>query len=149
MCDALGHDDGRAEQRDQVHERIKQDDTWSARHPKRHPDRTRDPYHQTRGHRPAVNVVVSWPAHHGNFGGSCEKAFRYYEEHLGGSITMIMRAKDLPPDAPAPPGSPDAVIHARMSIAGVELIGNDVPAARFEPMRSAYLYLGVDSPEAA
>jgi PhnB protein len=86
---------------------------------------------------------------HVNFGGTCEKAFRYYEEHLGGSITTILRAKDLPPDAPSPFGSPDAVIHARMSIAGVELIGNDVPTGRFEPMRSAYLYLSVDSPEAA
>lgn len=84
-----------------------------------------------------------------NFGGTCEKAFRYYEEHLGGSITMMMRAKDLPPDAPTPPGSQEAVIHARMNIGGVELIGNDVPPERFEPMRSAYLYLGVDSPEAA
>lgn len=62
---------------------------------------------------------------------------------------MLLRAKDLPPDAPRPPGSPDAVIHARMSIAGVELIGNDVPTEYFQPMRSAYLYLDVDSPEAA
>lgn len=86
---------------------------------------------------------------HVNFGGTCERAFRYYEEHLDGSITTMIRAKDLPPDAPNPSGSPDAVIHARMSIAGVELIGNDVPTERFEPMRSAYLYLGFDSPEAA
>jgi len=31
----------------------------------------------------------------------------------------------------------------------VELIGNDVPADHFKPIRSSYLYLAVDSAEAA
>jgi PhnB protein len=86
---------------------------------------------------------------HINFGGNCEEAFRYYEKHLGGEITMIMRVRDLPPGVPGPGGSKEAVIHARMSIAGVELVGNDVPVDHFAPMRSAYLYLNLESPEAA
>jgi PhnB protein len=86
---------------------------------------------------------------HLNFGGNCEEAFRYYEKHLGGRITTIMRIRDLPPGVKAPPGSPDAVIHAAMDIAGVELIGNDVPPTVFKPIRSSYLYLAVDSPEDA
>lgn len=81
---------------------------------------------------------------HLNFGGDCEQAFRFYEKHLGGKITMMMKAGALPPDVPSP-GSPDAVIHARMDIAGVELIGNDVPPEYFKPIRSSYLYLAVDS----
>jgi PhnB protein len=36
-----------------------------------------------------------------------------------------------------------------MNVAGVELIGNDVPPANFKPVRSSYLYLSVDSAEAA
>ncbi|MFW6079096.1 MAG: VOC family protein, partial [Gemmatimonadota bacterium] len=43
----------------------------------------------------------------------------------------------------------NAVIHARMNVAGVELIGNDVPPNHFQPVRSSYLFLAVDSPEAA
>ena len=87
---------------------------------------------------------------HLNFGGNCEEAFRYYEKHLGGQLTMMMKASDLPEGVPRPPGgSPEAVIHARMSVAGVELIGNDVPSSHFEPVRSSYLYLSVDSTEAA
>jgi PhnB protein len=85
---------------------------------------------------------------HLNFGGNCEEAFRFYERHLGGKITMMMKATELPPQMKAP-GSPDAVIHARMEIAGVELIGNDVPAQYFKPIRSSYLYLNVDSTEEA
>jgi PhnB protein len=82
---------------------------------------------------------------HLNFGGNCEAAFRFYEEHLGGKITMMMRVSDLPPGVKPPDEPTTAVIHARMDIAGVELIGNDVPAKFFQPIRSSYLYLAVDS----
>jgi PhnB protein len=86
---------------------------------------------------------------HLNFGGNCEEAFRYYERHLGGKITTMLRVRDLPPDAPRPPGSLDAVIHARLDVAGVELIGNDVPADYFKSARSVYLYLNADSADSA
>lgn len=81
---------------------------------------------------------------HLNFGGNCEEAFRFYERHLGGKITMMMRADQLPPDV-KPPGPANFVIHARMTLAGVELIGNDVPEKHFKPIRSSYLYLALDS----
>ena len=86
---------------------------------------------------------------HLNFGGNCEEAFRFYEKHLGGKITLIMRQSDLPPGSPRPGGAATAVIHVRMSVAGVELIGNDVPPEHFKPVRSSYLYLAVDSAEEA
>ena len=37
----------------------------------------------------------------------------------------------------------DAVLHARISIGGTELMAADIPNAK--PMRSAYLSLGMDS----
>lgn len=86
---------------------------------------------------------------HLNFGGNCEEAFRFYETHLGGEITMMLRQSELPAHVNAPPGSGDAVLHARMNIGGVELIGNDVPPNHFKPIRSSYLYLAVDSADAA
>ena len=85
---------------------------------------------------------------HLNFGGNCEEAFRFYEKHLGGKVTMMMTASQLPPEVKAP-GSENAIIHARMSIAGVELLGNDVPSQHFKPIRSSYLYLAVDTAEEA
>jgi PhnB protein len=36
-----------------------------------------------------------------------------------------------------------------MDVAGVRLIGNDVPPEYFKPVRSSYLYLSLDSPERA
>ena len=74
-----------------------------------------------------------------NFGGNCEEAFRFYERLLGGHITMTMRVRDLPPGAPRPAEPDDKVIHARMDVAGGELVGNDVPAEHFQPVRTAYL----------
>jgi PhnB protein len=85
---------------------------------------------------------------HLNFGGNCEEAFRFYEKLLGGRITIMMRASELPGGVPAP-GSPDAVIHAHLTAAGIELIGNDVPPSHFKPIRSNYVCLVVDSAEDA
>ena len=81
-----------------------------------------------------------------NFGGNCAEAFRFYEKHLGGKITMIMRQNEMPNP---PAAATDAVIHARMDIAGTVLIGNDVPESHFQKMRSVYLYLAVDSADEA
>ena len=84
-----------------------------------------------------------------NFAGQCAEAFRFYEKHLGGKITMIMKQSELPVEYKVPPGSKNAIVHARMNIAGVELIGNDVPPEHFNPIRSCYLFLSVDSSDAA
>jgi PhnB protein len=86
-----------------------------------------------------------------NFGGNCREAFEFYAVHLGGKMTAMMARKDAPGiDPGAAGGGPEeAIIHARISIAGTELIGNDVPAEVFQPIRSSYLYLAVDSVEEA
>jgi PhnB protein len=81
-----------------------------------------------------------------NFGGNCEEAFRFYEKHLGGKITMMMNQSQAPG---APSGAGEAIIHARMSIGQTELIANDVPPSVFKKMRSVYLYLSVDSAKEA
>jgi PhnB protein len=31
-----------------------------------------------------------------NYGGNCEEAFKFYETHLGGTITMLMRHGEQP-----------------------------------------------------
>jgi PhnB protein len=78
-----------------------------------------------------------------NFAGTCAEAFRYYEQHLGGTITMMMTHAQAPDQSRVRPDWKDAVLHARISIGGADLAGADIPSA--EPMRSAYLSLGVDS----
>lgn len=78
-----------------------------------------------------------------NFVGSCAEAFRYYEKHLGAKIVMIMTHGQAPDQSRVSPEWKDAVLHARISIGDTDLLGADIPKA--EPMRSAYLTLGMES----
>jgi len=74
-----------------------------------------------------------------NFAGNCREAFRFYEQHLGGKITMMMTHGEGPQANAAPPDWKDAILHARMTVGETELMGADIPKA--QPMRSAYLTL--------
>jgi PhnB protein len=80
-----------------------------------------------------------------NYGGNCEEAFKFYEQHLGGKITMMMRHADPPDGQNVPPGWGQAVLHARIELGGTALLGADIPPDRFQPIRSAYLSLTLDS----
>lgn len=79
-----------------------------------------------------------------NYPGYCEQAFRFYEQHLAGKITMMMNHQQLDM---FPPEWKNPILHARIEIGGAVLMGADVPNA--EPMRSAYLTLRLNSPEEA
>ena len=80
-----------------------------------------------------------------NYGGNCAQAFRFYEQYLGGKITMMMTHAEQPNTQNIPSEWKHAVLHARIEIGGTEVFGADVPPERFQPMRSAYLSLSVDS----
>ena len=82
-----------------------------------------------------------------NFRGNCAEAFRYYEKHLGAKIRIMMTHGQMPEQTVADPNWKDAVLNARISIGGAELMAADVPNA--EPMRSAYLTLGMDNDKEA
>jgi PhnB protein len=82
-----------------------------------------------------------------NYPGNCQEAFRYYEQHLGGKITVMMTHGQAPNPAQGPPDWKDAILHARINIGETELMGADIPGA--QPMRSAYLTLTVGSIEEA
>jgi PhnB protein len=84
-----------------------------------------------------------------NYGGNCEQAFRFYEQHLGGKITMMMTHGEQPGLNSVPPGWQTAILFARMSIGETKLMGSDVPPERFQPMRSVYLSLSVTSTDEA
>jgi PhnB protein len=84
-----------------------------------------------------------------NYGGNCEEAFRFYENNLGGKISMMMHFADQPDPKNVPPGLEKYVLYANMTIGGTQLMGSDVPPERFQPMRSVYLSLAVDSSDEA
>jgi PhnB protein len=78
-----------------------------------------------------------------NFAGRCAEAFRYYEEHIGATRSIMMTHDQSPDASQVPPDWKHAVLHARVRIGGVDLMGADIPNA--QPMRSAYLSLSVEA----
>ena len=78
-----------------------------------------------------------------NYPGNCKEAFQFYEQHLGGKITMMLTHQEQPNAANVPADWKDAILHAGIEIGDSVLMGADIPNA--EPMRSAYLTLRTDS----
>jgi PhnB protein len=81
-----------------------------------------------------------------NYPGHCKQAFQFYEQHLGGKITMMM-THEQQPGATITDDWKNAILHARMEIGDTVLMGADIPNA--EPMRSAYLTLRLETDEEA
>lgn len=89
-------------------------------------------------HSIKLDIYINYPGH-------CEEAFRFYEQHLGGKITMMAAHQQPPPNFPKEWTRP--ILHAVVEIGGTLVRGADVPHA--EPMRSAYLTLRLDAAEKA
>jgi PhnB protein len=81
-----------------------------------------------------------------NYGGNCEEALRFYERHLGGRISMMMRRAEQPEQPIKWPGWEKTIQYAIMDIGETQLMASDVPPETFKPMRSVYLTLTVDTP---
>ena len=77
-----------------------------------------------------------------NYRGNCEQAFRFYEQHLGGRITGVVRHGEQPNPNVAADWS-DKVLHARLALGSTVVMGADIPHS--EPMRSAYLTLTLET----
>jgi PhnB protein len=82
-----------------------------------------------------------------NYPGNCEQAFRFYEQHLGGKITMLQRHGQQADGSRVPADWAHAVLHARIELGDAVVMGADIPGA--EPTRSAYLTLIADTVEEA
>jgi len=85
-----------------------------------------------------------------NFPGNCAEALAFYEQNLGAKILYKMTFGEMPDPKNIPPGgNADGILHARFELGGAVVMASDGPPGKVEPMRSAYLSLGVDSSEEA
>ncbi|MPY89634.1 MAG: hypothetical protein GEU99_17140 [Luteitalea sp.] len=51
-----------------------------------------------------------------SYGGNCEQAFRFYERHLGGRITMMMTRAEQPNQNDVPPDWKNSIQYASMNL---------------------------------
>jgi len=80
-----------------------------------------------------------------NYGGNCAEAFKFYEKHLGGKILAMMTHEQNPDSSGTKPEWKNAILYAQIAIGDTELMASDIPPERFQPIRSVYLSLSVES----
>ncbi len=80
------------------------------------------------------------------FNGQCEAAFKFYEKILGGKIVAMMSHEGTPAAEHVPPDWRKKIMHARLSIGDVLLMGSDAPPDRYEPMKGFSVTIGITDP---
>jgi PhnB protein len=83
------------------------------------------------------------------FKGTCEEAFRFYAEALGGKIEAMMSHEGSPMENQVPAEWRKKIMHARLSLGNEVLMGSDCPPDRYEPMKGFSVTLGIDEPAEA
>ena len=83
------------------------------------------------------------------FNGQCEAAFKFYEKVLGGKIEAMMPHEGSPMAEHVPPEWRSKIMHARLRIGDVMLMGSDGPPDHYEPMKGFSVTLGIDDPREA
>lgn len=88
------------------------------------------------------------------FNGNCEAAFKFYEQCLGGKITMMMTHKESPSAEQVPSAWHDKIMHAclDLGVGGASpsenrlLMGSDNPPDYVEAPQGFYVQISVDEP---
>jgi PhnB protein len=68
---------------------------------------------------------------HRSFNGQCREAFKFYEKHLGGKITLMMTWGESPIGTRASPDQSDKILHASLTVGQDVLAGADAPPGHF------------------
>jgi len=80
-----------------------------------------------------------------NFKGDCAAAFKFYEQLLGGTITMMQTYGETPAKDHAPADWQGKVLHARLEAGGKVLMGSDAPPSMFTPAQGMTVAISVAS----
>ena len=83
-----------------------------------------------------------------HFNGECEAAFKFYERCLGGKMAFLLTWGDSPMAKNAPPEWSRKILHARLNLGNVDLVGGDVPND-YQPPQGFGLLLSVTDPQEA
>ena len=83
------------------------------------------------------------------FDGTCAEAFAFYERCFGTKASMTMRYGDSPMAEQTPPELRDKIMHTRINVGGVSLMGSDAPPGRYAAPAGTTICLGTDEPAEA
>lgn len=80
---------------------------------------------------------------HIGFNGQCREAFEFYAKHLQGTIGTMLEFKDSPASTSVPSEWQRKIVHANISIEGIELAGADVRPEQYQKPKGFNILLGV------
>lgn len=80
---------------------------------------------------------------HIGFNGQCREAFEFYAKYLQGTIGIMLEFKDSPASANVPGEWQHKIVHANISIEGIELAGADVRPELYQQPKGFNILLGV------
>ena len=80
------------------------------------------------------------------FKGHCEEAFRLYERVLGGKIIFMQTYGDAPDPSQSPVKDHKLIMHARMTVGGVVLMGSDAPPDHYQKPQGFSVSLTIKDP---
>jgi PhnB protein len=78
-----------------------------------------------------------------NFPGTCEEAFTFYGQCLGGQIVAMIRASETPMKEITSADRQAKIMHARMIVGDTVLMGSDAPPNYFKPAQGFSVCLNV------
>lgn len=82
---------------------------------------------------------------HIDFDGRCKEAFEFYAEHLNGTIGTMLQFKNSTASANVLADWQHKIVHANISIEGIELAGADVRPEQYQKPKGFYLLLGANT----
>jgi PhnB protein len=77
------------------------------------------------------------------FDGTCEAAFRFYQETLGGQLVTMLRYGESPLADTTPASMRDKILHASLVLGSEELLGVDVAPDDHRPPAGYFVLLNV------
>lgn len=83
------------------------------------------------------------------FDGQCEAAFRFYQQVLGGEITMMLAYADTPMAPQVAPQWRRKIVHAGLSFEGGELAGVDLLPGTYKSPQGFFLTIGIPTRDRA
>jgi PhnB protein len=83
------------------------------------------------------------------FNGDCETAIKFYQQTLGGEITMMMTHAGTPMEAHVPKEWQGKILHASLKIGDTVLMGSDAPPDRYEKPKGFSVSLVLEDTGAA
>ena len=83
---------------------------------------------------------------HLSFNGQCQKAFKFYQQCLGGNIQTMMTHGDSPMADQVPSEWRDKILHATLIVGETALMGADVPPDSYKEPRGFSITIQINEP---